>query len=223
MTDCTDRTGELIFGRPAPPRQLPFALMPVEKAACAALSAYLQRQTFLVHEGKPAVDELSRTKPLQLVRILDDFPAAHVQLAYPSASLVAVGAVEHEGGFQPSVREDTYDPDRGTVVWNIGECTGLLQLDIWADSVAAADAFYARLPALMNPGDGVGGLHLRLPPGYLSAPCRYLLVQRERRDTVESAYANERRVSATIRFDAPDLDLRCATVLDPRVSTEVGP
>lgn len=220
MTD--DRTGQLIYPPLAAQRQLPFALMAVEDAAVIALRGYLACQTFLVHEGEPRFDELSRTRQVRLSKVYDDFPGAHVQLEYPSASLVAVGQVEHRGGFTPSVREDTYDPDRGTVVWVLGEATGTLQLDIWADNKATADAFYARLPALMNPGEGMSGLHLWLPPGYLSAPCRYLLVGRERRDTVESAYANERRVQASIRFDAPDLDLRCGVLLDPRVSVTVS-
>ena len=129
--------------------------------------------------------------------------------------------IGHNGGDYGVATVAFYDPDAGTVVWVLGEVTGLLQLDIWCDSVASADAFYARLPALMSPGEGMAGLLLRAPPGYLSAPVRYLLISRERRDQPESAYANERRVSCTIRFDAPDLDLRCSTLMEPRLTSTV--
>lgn len=210
-------TGALIY--PNRNQQLFFALEPVEKAAARALGCYLQRHVFKVHPGCPGMDELSRTRELRLTRIYDDFPSAQTQLQYPSASIVPVGAVEHTGSLTASARSDTYDPEKGTVVWVLGEVTGLLQLDIWCDSVADADAFYSRLPALMSPGEGQSGLLLRAPPGYLSAPLRYLLVQRERRDQPESAYAHERRVSCTIRFDAPDLDLRCAGPLLTVVAT----
>lgn len=214
-----DLTGSLIY--PNRNQQLFFALQPVEKAAAAALGAYLQRHVFKVHPGSPHFSELSRTRELRLRRVYDDFPSAQTRLEYPAASIVPVGAVEHQGSLSQSPRSETYDPVAGTVVWVLGEATGLLQLDIWCDHVADADAFYARLPALMSPGDGMTGLLLRAPPGYLSAPVRYLLINRERRDQAESAYANERRISCTIRFDAPDLDLRCVRAMDVRVSSDV--
>jgi hypothetical protein len=215
-----DLTGQLIY--PNRNRQLFFALEPVEKAAAAALGCYLRAQTFRIHPGCPGVGELSRTRELRLVRIYDDFPSAQTKLEYPSASIVPAGAVEHDGSLTVSPREETYDPEAGTVVWVLGEVTGLLQLDIWCDSVASADAFYSRLPALLSPGEAMSGLLLRGPPGYLSAPMRYLLINRERRDQPESAYAHERRVSCTIRFDAPDLDLRCAgKLMQPQLNTTV--
>lgn len=220
MTEALpDRTGQLLFGRAR--KQVPFALQPPEKAAAAALGAYLRCQTWLVHAGTPAADALPHVRSIKLAELHSDFPSAQQQLRYPSASIVPAGDVEHTGGFTPSPREETYDPEAGTMVWQIGEVGGTMQLDIWCDQVADMDAFYARMSAVMNPGEGVSGLHLVGPPGYLSAPFRFLLLSHTRRDTPDSAFAHERRMSASIQWDAPDLDLRCAVLMRPRVSVSV--
>ena len=212
-------TGELIYGDGGKPR--PYLLLPPEQAAIEALSAYLKTQAFLVHAGAPEVDELSRVRAVSLAYVLEDFPGPGNTLQYPCASLIPVGEIEHEGGFTPSAIPVSFDPVAKTALWDLGQARGLLQLDLFADSKAVRDALVAALPALFNPNEGMSGLYLRGAPAYACATLRYLLLSHSGRDTLEGAYANERRVSASIRFEAPLLGLRCALPLNLQRPTEV--
>lgn len=212
-------TGELVHGDGE--RTLPYLLLPPEKAALEALAAYLGRATFLVHAGTPEVGELSRVRAVTLAQVLEDFPNAEDELQYPSASLIAVGEVEHRGGFTPSPIEETFDPGARTMLWSLGEARGLLQLDLFADSKALIDALGAGLPALMSPNEGMSGLYLRGSPAFQCRTIRYLLVGHESRTTFDSVYANERRVTASVRWEAPLLALRCAQPLTVRAQAEV--
>lgn len=212
-------TGELVHGDGQ--RTKAYLLLPPEDAAAEALAAYLGRATFVVHEGEPKVDELSRAREFTLAAVLDDFPAAGEALVYPCASVTAVGDVEHQGGFTPSVLEHTFDEAAGTVLWSLGEAQGLLQLDLWADSSAVGQALAARLPDLFNPNEGMSGMLLTGPPAYHGSSIRYLLLSHRSGSTLESAAANERRITATVRWEAPLLALRCARRLDLRRTVEV--
>jgi hypothetical protein len=213
-------TGELVHGDGGRAAR-PYLLLPPEQAAIEALAAYLRRATFVMHEGTPNVDELSRAREFGLASVTEDFPDGAEDLTYPAASLVLVGEAEHGGGFTPSAVADTWDPVKGTVLWYLGETRGLLQLDLFADSKPVAQAITARLPELFNPNEGMSGMYLRAPDTYASATVRYLLLSHGPRTTLETAAANERRISATIRWEAPLYALRCARPLALSQSTEV--
>lgn len=193
-----------------------FVLLPPRMAAAEALAAYLRKQRFWVWEGSPAVDELSRQREVTLAQVLPEFPGPKTEMLYPSASISDLRGVTYPGGFTPTVMEETHDVATGTVLWCLGQAEGIFQVDFWADSIALRDALGAQIHRFFNPRESMHGVLLQMPETYACAICRYTLTGAEEIDTPESAYANERRVRCSVRWEAPLLDRRSVALISPR-------
>lgn len=217
-----DPGGELVHGDGRPALLAAPLQISADTAVRQALARYLGAVTFSIWEGVPDVSELSRAREFRLVRVLPDFPGPTTELVYPSASISETVAQAYEGGMTPGVLEDSYAPETGSVLWQLGRVDGLLQVDFWADSPALRDAIAAALPGVMNPNEGMSGFYLRLPSTYASAVARYLQLTQETVDQPESAWANERRLMLTVRYTAPVLVRRAAVPLRAMVRTDVS-
>ena len=198
-------------------------LVPPEDAAAEALAAYLRRACFYIHEGDPPVGELSRQRPFQLVSVATDWPGPTDQLAYPSATIFGGDDTQHTGSGTPRPMEALWDPFAGTVPWLLGIATGTFQVDFWADSAPVRQAIAARLPGLFSPSENRAGILLELPAHYLSLTARYSLVSKGRTDAPDTVWAGEHRLRAVVRWEAPDVELRCGKELVVQLPAEVEP
>jgi len=210
--------GDLLYNtaQPAHPARV---LLPPDDAAAEALCRYLGRQVFYVHEGSPAVDELSRMRSFCLESVSTSWPAADQPMRYPSATILGGDDVQHTGD-SPAPIEDTFDPFDETVAWYLGEASGTLQVDFWCDSEATRQAISAQLAALFSPGEGRGGILLELGPRYLGLGGRFSLLTHGRQDTPDAVWAGERRLRATVRWEVADVVVRRAKPLTVQARVE---
>lgn len=218
-------TGDVLIAREgdaALPRVPGCINLDVEIAAAQTLAAYLKKQTFTVWGGKAELPETTRDREFQLVDVLDDFPGHDQTLNYPSASIIPRQSTAMSIDTSPYACEDTWDEARGTVVWYLGDASGVFQVGFWADSKALRDSFAASIPGIMNPRESMSGVLLRMPELYACAGARFTLTDVTRINLPDRAFTNEWELRALIRWEAPILDVRRANRFMPRAHSAVS-
>lgn len=214
MTVGTPIVPEEEFGR-----RVQSSAMDPKSALSRILAAYLATLEFAVSGTRGPIS--TSDVRFKLEHVLEDWPDPDQQLVYPSASIVVpdIGMSRH--AFAPTALEETlgvYDCPGildGSVLWKLGEQDVELQVDFWLNSVPARDAVAARLPGAFAPGESAMRVMVEGTPEYWSLPARFALVGWADKDEPGTAYAHERRLTATIRGTIDVVELRCATRLDP--------
>lgn len=205
------------------PRQPARVLVDPRDAASFTLAQYLAEQCFYVWKGKPPFGDVSRTRPFRLRRVYFEWPDPNIRLEYPSASVVDDGEPEYQAhNLVPTpLDQDLLDLDAGTVVWKVAEAQGTFQLDFWADNVPVRTAIAAQLGGIFNPEECRSGVLLEGPKEFFCCPIRFTLLSVQRMDQPNLIYANERRLTCSVQWEAPVLDVRGAVPFQPRTALEV--
>lgn len=201
------------------------------QAAAEVLREYLRCAVFVVRGGA------APDRPFSLRRVDSQWPDSSKPLDTPLASVtdsIDTGYGGDEAQLQPYPLEETLgefdclvgyalDPTfPKTVLWRTGEAEAEFQVDFWLSDTPEREAVEARLGFLFNPGEERTGVLLGGHPKYYDRVVRATLISSSLEDLEDSVYPNERRLRATVRCQVAVVDLRIATLLTPRVNTEVS-
>lgn len=217
----SNATGSLVLpAKPELPELARLNRIDARAAGAYALSQYLQNAVF-----EKWNDQDPTPTPFQLRRVLPEWPNASVAIDYPTASIVDAGPTAMGAhNFVPTPIESTKDAyQANSVVWKLGEIDMVFQVDFWTQSVPDREAIAASLPGLFAPGEGRSCALVRCPEEYFCALARLSLESYQRMDEATSVFVGERRLMAEVRVSVDVLELRCATVLLPRVVVDTGP
>lgn len=212
--------GQILLPRaPNFPGRREVAAFDARAAAAAALGAYLRSAEFRAWGGE------GPDKRFNLTSVHEEWPEGTQQLEYPSAALSEIQDPEQQAhNFVPTALEETIDVfGAGTVLWKLAEASIVFQVDFFCQSKPDREAIAAALPGLFSPGDEKGGVILTGHPVYYCVPVRCTLESGPRRiDTSDAVFESERRLTARVRCDVDQVELRCATVLVPSAQILAG-
>jgi hypothetical protein len=209
----------------------PAAIIPTMGPSLAmkeVLAAYLRCAVFRAW-GDQDLD-----REFQLVSVELEWPDAGRPLVSPMAAITEVDDTFHlAANMTPTPLESTlgtYDCLIGragadppaTVLWRTAEADETYQVDFWTTNKPDRQGIEARLSNLFNPGQDRSGVLLSGHPRYYERIVRATLISTRMVDTEDAVYPNEWRLMAMVKCQIPVVDLRLATLLDPKVTTDVA-
>lgn len=179
-------------------------------AARDVVAAYLRTLTFVI----PSPDG---PREFALNAVFTDWPEPNQALPYPCASVTLPADLPLDRhNFVPTPLEDSFGVHRPTsTLWKLGERIGELQVDFWTNTVPARDAIDARLPSAFAPGEDASCILLSGVEGYWCATVKASYEGSMPMDNATAIAADERRLRVRIMVSIDELELRCATLLNP--------